>query len=204
MAVCSSWAAEREAQELGLLLQQQLTMLKLSGAFESPASSSADAAPRAEAAATRRAHEELRESRVRECILSGELASCEVAADALARGNRLSAGRAVKSWRERAVETRQHELLDGRELAMRLENAEAREAECEAVIAQMSSALSTLHAQVSGALRTMSGELKQANEDAARLASIAVTAQASALQLLQRHGRERADVCRDLPPAGGW
>jgi len=177
-------AAEREAQELGLLLQQQLARLHLSGdprdLAQGPGPPTTSHTPQAESSQWRAASEEMR---VRERILLCELASCEVAGHAAhARGvdSRRpiagQAGQAVRVWHDRVERQR----VD-------------RELECEATVAHVSSMLFALHEQTASTLRIMARELEQTRESAARLASMAVTAQTAPLQLLKRQGRDRMD-----------
>eukprot|EP00962_Isochrysis_galbana_P036288 scaffold12517_cov101-Isochrysis_galbana.AAC.5 len=197
-------AAEREAQELGLLLQRQLANFQLDEALLHATQLEASSTGLEHSLVEMQATEELRISRVREGILRSELASCDVGGhirDARSLERDLRAGRAgeaVRSWRNR-VETKRHEC----ELASRAAASGLMEDECEVTLERLCTMLAALHDQTAGALSTMSRELNQAREDAARLASIAVTAQTAALQLLQRCGRGRSERLDGLQAAGG-
>jgi hypothetical protein len=188
-------AAEREAQELGLLLQQQLASFQLDDALLHVAHLEASQTGLEQPVAETQVIEELRVSRVRESILLRELASCDVSGctqetriDELdSRVGR--AGEVVRSWRTR-VETNRQKF----ELASRAAASGLTEDECEVVtLERLSTMLAALREQTAGALDIMSRDLNQVREDAARLASIAVTAQTAALQLLGRCGRSRSE-----------
>jgi hypothetical protein len=193
-------AAEREAQELGLLLQQQLAALQLDDVLLQSRQSGSPSSGIEHMQAT----EELRAARVREAILRRELASCDVGgyipvARADERDPRAGrAGEAVRCWRHRVETQRQ-----GGELASRAAAAGLMEDESAVTFEQLSAMLAALHDQTAGELSDMARELDQAREDAARLASIAVTAQAAALQLLHRCGRGRSERLDALQAAGG-